>query len=136
METGLDLLALSSTAANSSARQKTPHQLGEKTKFVRQHLLPRLSGEHSAKLRSILERIDQLSVQRHDVIHGAGIGEEMNGKAMVMTFASLLQPKGRPRRLPMTVTADHLDKLTADIFDLWGDLLDFAEIAAREIRKN
>lgn len=30
-------------------------------------------------------------------------------------FASLLQPKGRTRRLPVTVTADHLDKLTADV---------------------
>jgi hypothetical protein len=127
MEMGLDLLALLASQANSPLRQKTPHLLAAKIEFIRKHLLPQLPHEHASKLESILFRIEKLSVQRHDLIHGASIGEERDGEALLITFGRLLQPRSKVRRAPVKVTASQIERATAEVSNLWEDLLDFAE---------
>ena len=134
MEAGLDILAISATPPNSEQRRKTPHQLGDKTKYIRKHVLPQLPTEHSSQLTSILDRIDRLSDRRHDVIHGAGLNEKRDGAALVVTFGSLLQPRKKPRRMPVKVTAKQIDEMSARVFEVWGDLLDFAETTLKKRR--
>jgi hypothetical protein len=131
MENGLDILAVTSTSLGSPERAKTPHQLADKVEFVRKHLLPKLPPDHSFKLGLILKKIDELAVNRHDVIHGAGMAEERDGEAFVVSLWRLLQPRNKPRRKMVKITSDQIDKMTEDVFDIWGELLDFAE---KEIR--
>jgi hypothetical protein len=113
MESGLDLLAITSTPVGSPERAKTPHQLADKVQFVRKHLLPTISLEHSSELGSILDKIDRLSEHRHDVIHGAGMVEERDGETLVVALGRMLQPRNKPRRALVRITSEQIDKMPA-----------------------
>jgi hypothetical protein len=127
MELGLDLLTLLASNASSSLRAKTPHLLANKVAFIRKHLLPEIPRERARELESILSKVENLAVQRHDLIHGAAYSEERAGAALLVTFGRLLQPRNQERRAPLKVNANHIDTVTADVSNLFRDLLDFAE---------
>jgi hypothetical protein len=93
--------------------------------------LPKLPPEHSYELGAILDKIDELSVHRHDVIHGAGMVEEEDGESLVIALGRMLQPRNKPRRNLVRITSEQIDGMTEEVFDIWGKLLDFAERAIR-----
>ena len=93
--------------------------------------MPKLPADHSSELGLILDKIVELAVHRHDLIHGAGMIEEIDGEAVVVALGRLLQPRKQPRRKLVRITSEQIDVMTGDIYDIWGELLDFAERAIR-----
>jgi hypothetical protein len=130
MESALDVLTIVAMRYAKNQRQPS-HQLEAKLTFIRGHMLPSIPMEHAADLAAVLDRIDALSEDRHELIHGAGLLEVQEGKLLVVTFGRLLQPKNKVRRKPSKVTTEKIEAITSKVDDIWANLLDFAEDAMK-----
>jgi hypothetical protein len=130
MEAAIDILAIVTARA---AEKPPPHNLDPKINFIRKHVPIHATAETAKKLIDTLDRIAALAETRHTLIHGAAFAEERNGVSFVVKFGTLLQPRNKTRRPTVAFTAEQIKELTNRVFDLQGELLDFAE-AVRDQR--
>lgn len=119
IEMYLDLLVLKLR----KSQKNIPHQLAPKIKFARRHLEPLNTSIAQQALR-LLKEIEELAETRHDYIHGARIGHAVRNSKLSVTLGRMLQPKSRPRRMPIKVTAAEIEKTTDRLYAIGGELLD------------
>lgn len=136
MELGLDLLALSVRliAAPAERKQKLPSQLSTKIEFIRKETRKHSSlGARQAVIDCLLNEIEALSETRHDFVHGAVIDHYLSRSEITVTMARLLQPNKGPRRAPVKVTNDEIEKTSNRIHTLSESLLDLVEALNAEL---
>jgi hypothetical protein len=124
VETYLDILVLQ---LNRGAQRAVPHQLIGKIKFVRNALEPNREEPHAAAALNLVAEIERLSSTRHDFIHGSRLGHSVKRSVLSFKLGRLLQPPDKPRRRPVTVTADEVEKTTDQLYELGGKMLDVLE---------
>lgn len=124
MEAAIDILAIAFARA---AEKHPPHNLDPKIAFIKRLAPIHAPAETSKRLLDTLDRITALAETRHTLIHGAAYSEERNGVSFVVKFGTLLQPRNKTRRPAAAFTAEHITEFTNRVFDLQGELLDFAE---------
>lgn len=123
VETYLDLLVLK---LRTGLQDEMPHQLARKIKFARKRLQSLHIPAAGVGLH-LLEEIEQLADTRHDYIHGARIGHSFRESKLTVTLGRLLQPPSRPRRKPVKMTAQEIEKTTDRLYDIGGEMLDVLE---------
>ena len=124
MEAAIDILAIAFARA---AELPPPHNLDPKITFIKDLAPIHAPAETSKRLLDTLDRISALAETRHTLIHGAAFAEERNGISFVVKFGTLLQPRKKPRRPAAVFTVEQITEFTNRVFDLQGELLDFAE---------
>ena len=86
MEQCLDFVVLTGRKLKSP-----PHQLSEKTNFVRKVLVPVISPTHATSVLRLIDEIDELAPTRHDYVHGAVIGHDIVRSKLAVSLARMLQ---------------------------------------------
>jgi|ERR1035437_6456114 hypothetical protein len=130
MEFCLDLVVLNGRKLKSPL----PHQLSEKTNFVRKVLVPVLSPIHATSVLRLIDEIDELAPTRHDYVHGAVIGHDIVRSKLTMSLTRMLQPSKKPRRKIVKVTTAELLAIARRLREIADDLLDLAEAILHEER--
>ena len=87
MEHCLDLVLLNGRKLKSPL----PHQLSEKTNFVRKALAPVISPTNGTSVLRLIDEIDELAPTRHDYVHGAVIGHDIVRSKLAVSLARMLQ---------------------------------------------
>ena len=130
MELCLDLVVLNGRKLKSPL----PHQLSEKTNFVRKVLVPKLSPTHATNVLSLIDEIDELAPTRHDYVHGAMIGHDIERSKLTVMVDRILKPSKKPRRKIAKVTTAELLAIASRLREIADDLLDFAEAILQDER--
>ena len=123
MELCLDLVVLN----GRNLKSPLPHQFSDKTKFVREILIPVLSPTHATSVLRLTNEIDDLAPTRHDYVHGAVIGHDIARSKLTVSLARMLQPSKKPRRKTTKVTAPELLAIAGRLREIADKLLDLAE---------
>jgi hypothetical protein len=106
----LDLLALKLRDPSD----KPDYQLSNKIKLIRKALRCKTIPQ-SGNIMKLLDEIERLAPMRHDYAHGAMLNFTLQNSALSVTLGRLLQPRFKPRRPTIRVTAAEIEKISDQI---------------------
>ena len=109
-----------------SPKPKLAHQLSEKTKLVRQRLIPQLSEPLARETLRLVDEIDALADTRYDYVHGAIIGHTFKRSNLTVTLGRLLKPPKNAARPSAKVTALQISRTADRLLEIYGQMLDLA----------
>ena len=132
LESGIDLLFLNLRLRlpKSEEYYKPEFQLSAKIKIVRRFLPKplRLKRGRAAMIADVLVDVESVANTRHEYVHGAMIGRDVEATPATATLSRVLTPGGRIQA-PATVTAKKIRDTARDVrkiadrlWDLIGDL--------------
>ncbi|MGA3302794.1 MAG: hypothetical protein ABSC72_05840 [Methylovirgula sp.] len=127
MEFSLDLLVLASWKLQTPKRAKPPHNLSGKLDAIREVARGEKLASFALAIDGIAREIEAMADERHDYIHGASVQMFEAERPFSVSLGRLLQPRNRPRRRPVKVTAADLNKAANRARSIGDRTLDLAE---------
>lgn len=126
LELWVDLIVLKISHLVTKPSGNLKHQWSEKFQFVNKHSHLIQDQVLSNKLRQQMLKANKLVDDRHDFIHAAAVERIIRKNSLNVTFARLLQPNKKDRRLPRQVSAEDIDNLTNKIQQVVDELVEIA----------
>jgi hypothetical protein len=122
LESGIDLLFLNLRLRLPKGEEyyKPEFQLSAKIKIIRRFLPKlRLKRGRDAIIADVLVDVELIANTRHEYVHGAMIGRDVEATPATATLSRILTPGGRIQA-PVTVTAKKIRDTARDVRKIAG----------------